>query len=228
MNSEKPCEGLDIELPLLMNAGRILAVRLDEMLAYEPYLHNPDKVYQLHQMRIAAKRLRYTLEIFLDCMRDQTPHGPLMDRVIDAVKNLQEILGEIHDCDVLMPRLCRQSVRLMRAGYGKDSDGNQTAGVNHVDLNASEGLLALCRRIRERRIQGFNRLADEWERVSEEQLYVTLRAILGELGRRDIETSSRTAAEESSQSRKSQVVADARKKRHEKEHIHRHHKHNRA
>jgi CHAD domain-containing protein len=38
--------------------------RLDEFLFFEVFLFDPSRKEELHQMRIAAKRLRYTLEIF--------------------------------------------------------------------------------------------------------------------------------------------------------------------
>ena len=49
-------------------------------------------------MRIAAKRLRYLLEIAGSCF------GPEAKAARDAAKALQGVLGEIHDCDVMLPR----------------------------------------------------------------------------------------------------------------------------
>ena len=49
-------------------------------------------------MRIAAKRLRYVLEIVGPCF------GPEADAARDAARRLQSVLGEIHDCDVMLPR----------------------------------------------------------------------------------------------------------------------------
>ena len=49
-------------------------------------------------MRIAAKRLRYTLEIFAPCFP-----GKDFSKVYDQVKSIQEQIGEIHDADVRGP-----------------------------------------------------------------------------------------------------------------------------
>ena len=49
-------------------------------------------------MRIAAKRLRYVLEITEACF------GADAVAARRAAKELQSVLGEIHDCDVTMPR----------------------------------------------------------------------------------------------------------------------------
>ena len=48
-------------------------------------------------MRIAAKRLRYVLEIAGFAFGEEGARAEAI------VKDLQEVLGEIHDCDVLLP-----------------------------------------------------------------------------------------------------------------------------
>jgi CHAD domain-containing protein len=77
----------------MVAAGRI-SRRLDIMLSYERWVHNPDAVVQHHAMRIAAKKLRYTMEVY----------GPLyrlgLKKYLVRVKKVQEILGDLHDCDV--------------------------------------------------------------------------------------------------------------------------------
>ena len=79
---------------LYARANEAIRLRLEEFLAYEPHVAYPERVAELHQMRIAAKHLRYTLEVF----------QPLYDRglrkPIKIVKEIQELLGEVHDCDV--------------------------------------------------------------------------------------------------------------------------------
>jgi putative phosphoesterase len=47
-----------------------------------------------HRMRIAAKRLRYTLEAFRPLFDDA------LDQEIGSLKEVQDLLGEMHDCDV--------------------------------------------------------------------------------------------------------------------------------
>ena len=69
-------------------------LRLEEFLAYEPHIAHPERVAELHRMRIAAKHLRYTLEIFAPL------YGKALRKPLKVVKEIQELLGEIHDCDV--------------------------------------------------------------------------------------------------------------------------------
>jgi CHAD domain-containing protein len=71
-----------------------IRARREGMAACERALHDPQDAAGHHQLRIAAKKLRYTLEI---C--DPAYDGQLAD-FIKAVKRVQTLLGDIHDCDV--------------------------------------------------------------------------------------------------------------------------------
>jgi CHAD domain-containing protein len=46
----------------------------------------------LHRFRLLAKRFRYTLELFRPC------YGPGLVQRIEALRTLQQFLGEINDC----------------------------------------------------------------------------------------------------------------------------------
>jgi CHAD domain len=99
MAKPRPIKGVDPDRRLRPNARRILAVRIDEIWAYAPFVTHPGNVRELHDMRIACKRLRYLLEIFDVAFADDL--GPF----IDQIKDLQDLLGEIHDRDVQVPML---------------------------------------------------------------------------------------------------------------------------
>ena len=45
----------------------------------------------LHQARLAAKRLRYTLELFRPC------YGPGLEARLKGLRRLQQVLGELND-----------------------------------------------------------------------------------------------------------------------------------
>ena len=76
------------------NAGRILAVRLDELFSYAAAIPDPEAVAELHNARIAAKRLRYTLELF------PVIFGEAGAEAIAQLRVVQDDLGRIHDLDV--------------------------------------------------------------------------------------------------------------------------------
>src|ERR1051326_6674913 len=123
MAKAQPIAGVDPDAPILMNACLIIETRLGEMLNFEPFIDRVERVYELHQMRIAAKRLRYSMEIFQPVVTGHTPYGKQYGKAMDQVKAIQESLGDIHDADVLVPRLEAHLARLLRPGLGKTKDG---------------------------------------------------------------------------------------------------------
>ena len=94
----RPIEGLDPGSPLRENAARIVGARLEELRDLAADALDPAAVTAQHDMRIAAKRLRYVLEIVGPCL------GPEAKAARRAARELQGVLGEIHDCDVMLPR----------------------------------------------------------------------------------------------------------------------------
>jgi CHAD domain-containing protein len=72
----------------------IILVRLQELRGLSACLSRPFKVKPLHRMRIAAKRLRYAIEMLAAC------RGHELAALAKEVSDLQTALGELHDCDV--------------------------------------------------------------------------------------------------------------------------------
>jgi CHAD domain-containing protein len=68
--------------------------RLKEFEKLSDSLYRPLKAKPLHRMRIAAKRLRYALELFGQCW------GKPVALFARRVAALQSELGELHDCDI--------------------------------------------------------------------------------------------------------------------------------
>jgi CHAD domain-containing protein len=101
---------LDPAGPLGENAARLVRVRLDELVSFAPRALDPDRVKAQHDMRIAAKRLRYVLEVTGFCF------GRPADTARRRARELQDILGEMHDCDVMLPRVQRHMGELEAAG----------------------------------------------------------------------------------------------------------------
>ncbi len=91
-------EGLSSEAPLPGNAVSILRTRLDELRSFADQALEPGAVDAQHDMRIAAKRLRYVLEITGLCF------GAEAESARGAAKALQSVLGDIRDCEAMLPR----------------------------------------------------------------------------------------------------------------------------
>ncbi len=106
MARAKRVTGLAADAPTSVNARAIVRARLDELLEWDASVDEPYRVQELHNLRIAAKRLRYSLEIFLPVLSEDL--APL----IKEVEQVQEELGNLHDTDVMIAllRLCLGSM----------------------------------------------------------------------------------------------------------------------
>jgi CHAD domain-containing protein len=102
MAKAQPLLAVDPQGLLGDNAPQILYTRFSEVIFFAHHVHDPSNVAQLHAMRIAAKRLRYTLEIFIPayeyCSGDYR-------NLVEHAKQVQEKIGEIHDCDVRIAQI---------------------------------------------------------------------------------------------------------------------------
>jgi CHAD domain-containing protein len=141
-------KGLDAAMPLADAAERIVAVRLAELCDLADHAQDPGAVAELHDTRIAAKRLRYVLEITAPCF------GPYAETGLKRAKDVQDLLGEVHDCDVMLPRLdeLRWRTRERDAAYLVGTAGQ--AEPPHVD--AYRGLERLAVEVTARRARLFH------------------------------------------------------------------------
>ncbi|MDV0443614.1 CHAD domain-containing protein [Methanorbis rubei] len=71
-----------------------LSLCRENVFLYAKALADPERVAAHHEMRIAAKKLRYTMESYKDL------YGDGLALAIRMVKELQDYLGDMHDCDV--------------------------------------------------------------------------------------------------------------------------------
>lgn len=126
MAKAKPLTSLDPQAPAGQMARRAVYTRLDEMYSWSTGVDMPYEVRGLHNLRIAAKRLRYTLETFEDVL------PPACQAFADELAQVQDELGAVHDSDVMIAllRLCMGSEdaglayeqALAKAGKQKSKD----------------------------------------------------------------------------------------------------------
>jgi CHAD domain len=191
----QPVKKLDPTRSLGENAARIVQVRLDEMLAFAPRALD-GKTKAQHDMRIAAKRLRYVLELtgFI--------FGKPADTARRRARDLQDILGEIHDCEVMLPRVRDHLTRLQqddagavrsKAGRAPDLEPRLAARAPH--RTAYRGLDVLAVYLEARRGLLENRFAEFWKGQEQTGTWVRLqRAVDGHLRRaRDARRAAKAA-----------------------------------
>ncbi len=105
MAKARPITGLDPQAPTGKNARIIAKERLEELYSWQSYVDNPYNIQELHNLRIAAKRLRYTCEVFEDVL-------PVASKtIVKELTQIQDELGTFHDSDVMIAllRLCLSS-----------------------------------------------------------------------------------------------------------------------
>jgi CHAD domain-containing protein len=99
MAKARAITGLDAQAPVATNARLIAKERLTELYQWERAVDDSDNVRELHDMRIAAKRLRYTFEVFEEVL-------PAAGKtIVGELTQLQDELGELHDSDVMIALL---------------------------------------------------------------------------------------------------------------------------
>jgi CHAD domain-containing protein len=106
-------KGLEPGMPLADGAELIVTTRLGELCRLAARAQEPEEIVALHDTRIAAKRLRYVLEITAECF------GPYAQTATKKAKEIQDLLGEIHDADEMLPWLqdVRRRLRDRDAAY---------------------------------------------------------------------------------------------------------------
>jgi hypothetical protein len=161
-------KGLDPQAALADNAERIVRTRLNELQSFIPRALEPGEVTALHDMRIAAKRLRYVLEVTAEVC-----FGPYAETALKRTKELQDLLGEIHDCDVQLPRVIGRLEELRgadahaarRRAPARAGDLDPKYATRTAHTRAWRGLETLAIYLQARRELLFERFLELWTRL---------------------------------------------------------------
>jgi len=103
----------DTQITFREMSRSIILDRLQELEKLSDGVFRPFEVETLHEMRIAAKRLRYAIELFQQCWgRTIAPYAKRAAR-------MQTALGDLHDCDVWIESFGRE---ISKARNQKDAE----------------------------------------------------------------------------------------------------------
>ena len=134
------------------NARIILPQKVEEVWTWEPFIRDAAKREELHNMRISIKRLRYTMELFRvaypnSCQQKSLVTESRYAECLAVIVDLQEILGDVHDCDVVLEVL---------SGYANEAGTGVLA----------PGVAALITRTKATRKADYETFLRKWEHLS--------------------------------------------------------------
>jgi len=137
------------KLSLRENLKRVIPEMFDDFISYAPVVMNfPLRKNQLHEMRKAGKPLRYAMELGEYCFL------PDFKLCLDEVKLSLDLMGEVHDADVMIPdiSLHMKEVRLFNQTI-MDSDQRLStrqlrSSVLHLRKQRRELYAELCEKLK--------------------------------------------------------------------------------
>lgn len=148
---------LDSEF-VFRQAEKHITGRVGDLLGYQGCLGDAEDQDGHHALRIAAKRLRYTMEICKPVYRNR------LDEFIGTVKEVQQLLGEIHDCDVWVETLGQlleeERQRLVKFYHHSGPLARLQTGIDYLRTERQE-----------QRGQLFEKLVQYWQEVGRMRLW---------------------------------------------------------
>ncbi|MGI9254505.1 MAG: CHAD domain-containing protein, partial [Thermomicrobiales bacterium] len=148
MSKAWPVLNLDRKGTLAENARQVLAVRVAELASQSAAADDPEAIEPLHDLRISAKRLRYTLELLRDVFGDSGRSWR------SEVKELQERLGVLHDSDVRIALIEDELVAMATEPGARAAEERS-------------GLISLLAEERVGRTAAYARFRKFWDRLNE-------------------------------------------------------------
>ena len=155
-------KGIQPQSSYRSNAQAILAVKIQEVYSWAESIRDSDKVKELHNLRISIKRLRYSMEFLA------INYGEEFQDLLKILADLQEQLGDIHDCDV---------VEIVLTDYLQALTDRGDIETDAIGINA------LLIRYRETRKAKYEAFLQQWDALEEADFKgQLLRIVTGESG----------------------------------------------
>ncbi len=133
----------------LANASKkILAIRLNDLLSSIKLYFEEETVENLHNTRIAVRRLRYSMELFIECL-DRKKFITFYGRI----QHVQDLTGAVRDFDVL-----KQNINTLAAEEKVKVQKSLLARIEEKRQNMNENLkLELMKFIHSKALKDFGK-----------------------------------------------------------------------
>ena len=162
---------------VLEKAFWYISAKLSEFLALEEYVHDETAILKHHEMRIKAKWLRYTMETFSPLYQTG-----LADE-IQTIKAFQDVLGEMHDCDVWVDSLpkfiCDSGTNDPQEKIGNQKITPQNGQETPVPSGGNLALVNFLAYIKETKQNCYNNFVQMWNEKKETGYFNKLRETAG-------------------------------------------------
>ncbi|MEZ5338430.1 MAG: CHAD domain-containing protein [bacterium] len=170
----RPIDSLDSGQGVRSQLPEIFVIRMNELWDLSRHMQFEDRVTELHDMRIAAKRLRYCFEFFEPLFADG------FKAHLKQFKQLQDFLGEIHDCDVWVDylrdelKLAMQELSTLRRELDQHFGASQglAESARRMEEQFREGpvsgLLRMLTELTQRRRELYQQLLIFWQGLEEQ------------------------------------------------------------
>jgi len=146
-------------------AAEHIGRQLSVLLSFTPWVRHPDAIAEHHAMRIATKKLRYTMEVYAQLYRLG------LKKPARRVAQLQEMLGDLHDCDVWIDRVTRILLK-ERSRLRPVTESNRPSSIEITGLK-----LFLANREKERTAL-YHKFVRYWDAVHRSGIWDDLRLLL--------------------------------------------------
>ncbi|MDR0372612.1 MAG: YfcE family phosphodiesterase [Nitrososphaerota archaeon] len=143
---------------VLQRAHRYISLRLNDFLSMKPYVYLENETLHHHQMRIYAKKLRYTLECFASLYENK------LESEIQRIKDFQDTLGEMHDCDVWLGYITPFSRKLQERA-------KLTIAKKPTRMVSDKSLQIFEAYIQDRRKKYYRQFVDCWNQSMKDRLF---------------------------------------------------------
>jgi len=139
-----------------------ISPKLDEFLSMEDCVHKENEILKHHEMRIRAKWLRYTMETFAPLYQGE------LSGEIEMMKNFQDTLGEMHDCDVWIEYIPKFISEI-------ENENATFPGNEKAMAEGNQDLLKFLDIIKEKRKNQYEKFVSFWDEKKSKNAFEELR-----------------------------------------------------